>query len=108
MRGSEHNDAWLQGDSEPVLKGADTAQADGALGGRSTSAPISARLHFKPPSSLPREQFTLHLPSDEVRSLKVSGRHDPVIGPRAAPVVEAVAMLVLTDLGMLGGYIGAD
>jgi len=43
-----------------------------------------------------------------VRSLKVSGRHDPVIGPRAAPVVEAVAMLVLTDLGMLGGYIRAD
>ena len=108
MRGSEHNDAWLPGNSDPVPEGADSAQADGALGGRSTSAPISARVHFKPPSSLPREQFTLHLPSDEIRSLKVGGRHDPVIGPRAAPVVEAVAMLVIADLGMIGGYIGAD
>ena len=80
----------------------------GALGGRATSAPISIRVHFKPPSSIPREQFTLHLPSDEVLPLKVGGRHDPAIGPRAAPVVEAVAMLVLVDLGMVGGYIGAD
>ena len=108
MRGSEHNDAWLPSDSAPILEGADEAQADGALGGRSTSAPICARVHFKPPSSLPQEQFTLHLPSNEVQSLKVSGRHDPVIGPRAAPVVESVAMLVVTDLGILGGYIGTD
>jgi chorismate synthase len=108
MRGSDHNDAWLPGDSDPVPEGADSAQADGAIGGRSTSAPISARVHFKPPSSLPREQFTLHLPSDEIRSLKVGGRHDPVIGPRAAPVVEAVAMLVIADLGMTGGYIRTD
>ncbi|HIC49905.1 MAG TPA: chorismate synthase, partial [Candidatus Poseidoniales archaeon] len=79
---------------------------DGALGGRSTSAPLRVKVHFKPPSSLPREQFTLHLPSDEVRPLKVGGRHDPVIGPRAAPIVEAVAMLVIADLGMLGGFIG--
>ena len=50
--------------------------------------------------------FTLHLPSNEVRPLKVGGRHDPVIGPRAAPIVEAVAMLVIADLGMLGGFIG--
>ncbi len=108
MRGTEHNDAWLPSDSGPIPEGADEAQADGALGGRSTSAPICARVHFKPPSSLPQEQFTLHLPSNEVQSLKVTGRHDPVIGPRAAPVVESVAMLVVTDLGMLGGYIGTD
>ena len=108
MRGSEHNDAWLAGDSVPILEGADSAEADGALGGRSTSAPISVRVHFKPPSSIPREQLTLHLPSDEVLPLRVGGRHDPVIGPRAAPVVEAVAMLVLADLGMMGGYIGAE
>ena len=75
------------------------------MGGRSTGAPICVIVHFKPPSSIPREQFTLHLPSNEKRTLKVGGRHDPVIGPRAAPVVEAVAMLVSCDLGMLGGFL---
>jgi chorismate synthase len=105
MRGSEHNDTWLAGDGVPILEGADKGDADGALGGRSTGAPMSIKIHFKPPSSIPREQFTLHLPSNEVRSLKVGGRHDPVLGPRAAPVVEAVAMLVIADLGMIGGYL---
>ncbi len=106
MRGSEHNDAWLPGGESPIPTGSDTGDADGALGGRSTGAPIRVRVHFKPPSSIPREQFTLHLPSNEVRALKVGGRHDPVIGPRAVPVVEAVAMLVVCDLGMVGGFLG--
>tara|TARA_B100000686_G_scaffold355241_1_gene471481 strand:- start:7140 stop:8234 length:1095 start_codon:yes stop_codon:yes gene_type:complete len=104
MRGSENNDMWLPGSESPKLEGSESGEADGALGGRSTGAPIRVIVHFKPPSSLPREQFTLHLPSNEKRSLKVGGRHDPVIGPRAAPVVEAVAMLVICDLGILGGF----
>ena len=105
MRGSENNDMWEPGTQSPSLEGSETGEADGALGGRSTGAPICVIVHFKPPSSIPREQFTLHLPSNEKRSLKVGGRHDPVIGPRAAPVVEAVAMLVICDLGMLGGFL---
>ncbi|GIS49420.1 MAG: hypothetical protein Ct9H90mP23_0920 [Methanobacteriota archaeon] len=44
-------------------------------------------MHFKPPSSIAREQSTLHLPSGEQRPLQVGGRHDPVLGPRAVPVV---------------------
>ena len=105
VRGSEHNDVWLAGKKSPFLKGSDEGFADGALGGRSTGAPMNVKIHFKPPSSIPREQFTLHLPSNEVRSLKVGGRHDPVLGPRAVPVVEAVAMLILADLGIIGEYI---
>ncbi len=105
MRGSENNDMWVPGPEFPQLEGADTGDADGALGGRSTGSPIRVLVHFKPPSSLPREQFTLHLPSNETKPLKVGGRHDPVIGPRAAPVVEAVAMLVITDLGLMGGFL---
>lgn len=105
MRGSENNDMWLPGPESPILDGSKEAKADGALGGRSTGAPIRVMVHFKPPSSLPREQFTLHLPSNETQVLKVGGRHDPVIGPRAVPVVEAVAMLVIADLGLLGGYL---
>ena len=76
------------------------------MGGRSTSAAIRAVVHFKPPSSLAREQSTLHLPSGEQRPLRVHGRHDPVLGPRAVPVVESVAILVISDLGLIGGYIG--
>ena len=105
MRGSENNDMWLPGPEYPILEGSETGEADGALGGRSTGAPIRVLVHFKPPSSLPREQFTLHLPSNETQALKVGGRHDPVIGPRAAPVVEAVAMLVISDLGIMGGFL---
>ncbi|MEC9075458.1 MAG: chorismate synthase, partial [Candidatus Thermoplasmatota archaeon] len=80
---------------------------DGSLGGRSTGAPISVKVHFKPPSSLPRKQFTLHLPSNQRQYLEVGGRHDPVLGPRAAPVVEAVSMLVMADLGIAGGFISS-
>ena len=105
MRGSENNDMWVPGPSQPQLEGAETGEADGALGGRSTGSPIRVLIHFKPPSSLPREQFTLHLPSNQTQPLKVGGRHDPVIGPRAAPVVEAVAMLVIADLGLMGGFL---
>ena len=100
MRGSEHNDNWIPGADGPELEGSDSASADGAIGGISTGAPISVIVHFKPPSSIPREQMTLHLPSNEVIPLKVGGRHAPVIGPRAVPVAEAVAMLVLADLGI--------
>ena len=100
MRGSEHNDNWIPSADGPTLEGSDSATSDGAIGGIATGAPISVIVHFKPPSSIPREQMTLHLPSNEVMPLKVRGRHDPVIGPRAAPVAEAVAMLVLADLGI--------
>ena len=107
MRGSEHNDAWHLDGNETTLEGSEEAQADGALGGRSTGAPMRIIVHFKPPSSIAREQSTLHLPSGEQRSLKVPGRHDPVLGPRAVPVVEAIARLVIADLGTLGGYLSS-
>ena len=61
MRGSEHNDAWHLNGDQPVLSGAEDASADGALGGRSTGAPMRIIVHFKPPSSIAREQSTLHL-----------------------------------------------
>ena len=105
MRGSENNDAWSLENGKPILEGSESGDADGALGGRSTSSSIRVVVHFKPPSSLAREQSTLHLPSGEKKPLKVHGRHDPVLGPRAVPVVEAVAILVISDLGLIGGYL---
>ena len=92
MLGSDHNDPWGPGPA-PVGE-----QADGALGGMATGAPLRIRVHFKPPSSISFKQMTLHLPSGEMRELQIGGRHDPVIAPRAAPVVEAVCRLVIADL----------
>ena len=108
MRGSDHNDAWYFDGDKPELEGSESAQADGALGGRSTGAPIRVVVHFKPPSSISREQSTLHLPSGEKRPLQVGGRHDPVLGPRAVPVVGAIARLVVADLGMIGGFLNPE
>ena len=92
MQGSDHNDVW--GPNQTPL-GDD---ADGALGGMSTGAPLRIRVHFKPPSSIALPQMTLHLPSGEMRELQIGGRHDPVLAPRAAPVVEAVCRLIIADL----------
>lgn len=100
MRGSAHNDPWVLDGDRPLPSG---READGSLGGLATGAPLDVLVHLKPPSSLPRPQTTLHLPSGTQRPLEVKGRHDPVLGPRAVPVVQATARLVLADLGLRFG-----
>ncbi|MDP6906828.1 MAG: chorismate synthase [Candidatus Thalassarchaeaceae archaeon] len=97
MLGTDHNDCW-NSDSIPV--GDD---ADGVIGGMATGSPLRVLVHFKPPSSISKPQMTLHLPSGEMQELTIGGRHDPVLAPRAAPVVEAVCRLVLADLMTLCG-----
>ena len=101
MRGSEHNDLWHSTEKGPLPSG---EKADGALGGMATGADIFVKVHFKPPSSIPKNQMTLNLESGESENLFVSGRHDPVIAPRAVSVVESVARLVLSDLAVKGGW----
>jgi chorismate synthase len=98
MRGSAHNDKW--GENMSLSEG-----ADGALGGMASGAPIRVRITFKPPSGISLPQETFNQISGMMEELSIKGRHDPVIAPRARPVVEAVARLVLADLGIQGGYI---
>ena len=98
MRGSEHNDKW--GENMTLSEG-----ADGALGGMASGAPIHVRVTFKPPSGISLPQETFNQISGMMEELAIKGRHDPVIAPRARPVVEAVARLVIADLGIQGGYI---
>jgi len=98
MRGSDHNDVWQAGKNGRKGEAELSLGADGALAGMATGAAIRIIVHFKPPSSIALEQNTLHLPSSEERPLEVKGRHDPVLAPRAAPVVEAVTRLVMADL----------
>jgi len=101
MHGSEHNSPWGGSADEPVLLG---EQPDGALAGLSTGAPVKARVAFKPQSSIPQEQHTLNLSTNQQEPLLVKGRHDPVLGPRAVAVVEAMALLVIGDLVVRGGF----
>lgn len=98
MRGSQHNDSWKKDMS--LAEG-----ADGALGGMASGAPIHVRVTFKPPSGISKPQETYNQVTGMMEELAIKGRHDPVIGPRARPVVEAVARLVIADLGIQGGYI---
>ena len=98
MKGSEHNDKW--GENMSLSEG-----ADGALGGMASGAQIHVRITFKPPSGISRPQETFNQTTGLMEELAIKGRHDPVIAPRARPVVEAVARLVIADLGIQGGYI---
>ncbi|MCH2435778.1 MAG: chorismate synthase [Candidatus Poseidoniaceae archaeon] len=98
MRGSQHNDKW--GKDMSLSEG-----ADGALGGMASGAPIHVRITFKPPSGISKPQETFNQVTEMMEELAIKGRHDPVIAPRARPVVEAVARLVIADLGIQGGYI---
>ena len=101
MTGSEHNSPWGGTSEDPVLVG---EQPDGALAGLATGSPIHVQIAFKPPSSIPQTQITLNVKTNKQEPLTVKGRHDPVLAPRAVAVVEAMAVLVISDLMIRGGF----
>lgn len=94
-RGSEARDEWTLVDRHVQTK---ANHNGGILGGMTTGMPIRFRAAFKPTSSIPLAQRTLDLATGEEAELRVKGRHDPCIVPRAVPVVEAVAACVILDL----------
>jgi chorismate synthase len=103
MRGSEARDPYRYDDGRVVT----TANHNGGvLGGITTGMPVRFRVAFKPTSSIPLSQASVDLETGEPADLKVKGRHDPCIVPRAVPVVEAVAACVLLDL--LTERVGVD
>jgi len=95
MRGTEHNSVWESSKNNTPIQ---SEGGDGAIGGITTGSDIRISVHFKPPSSIPTAQNTLHLPSGELRPLVVGGRHDPVLAPRATPVVQGVVRFLIADL----------
>lgn len=96
--GSEFNDAFRMENGRTVKK---TNHAGGILGGISDGSDIRIRAAFKPTPSISLLQETVSDEGAEI-PLSVHGRHDPVIGPRAAVVVEAMAALVIADSMLLG------
>jgi len=94
MTGLENNDPFTVTDG-----GIQTTSnnAGGILGGITTGMPLVFRLAFKPTPSVAREQDSVSLSRGEGEKLSIVGRHDPCIVPRAVPVVEAAAALVLLD-----------
>lgn len=90
MKGSEHNDLFTtEGKTRTNFSG-------GIQGGISNGMPIDFRVAFKPVATIMQNQETIN-ESFEAVSLSGKGRHDPCVVPRAVPIVEAMAALVIVD-----------
>ena len=91
--GSEHNDPFILEDGKVKTE---TNNSGGVQGGISNGMPIVFRVAFKPTSTIQKKQKTVDINDKEVE-LEAKGRHDPCVVPRAVPIVEAMAALVLCD-----------
>jgi chorismate synthase len=93
LTGEENADEMRAGNNGPTFL---SNHAGGVLGGISTGQPVIARVAFKPTSSILTPRQTLNEAGEEVE-LRTKGRHDPCVGVRAPPVVEAMTACVLAD-----------
>ncbi|HIQ30220.1 MAG TPA: chorismate synthase [Candidatus Caldiarchaeum subterraneum] len=102
MRGSEHNDPYVvrNGRVETL-----TNNSGGVVGGISNGMPIVVRAAFKPVSSIAKPQRTVDLEKMRETEIIIPGRHDPVVVPRAVPIVEAVVAITLADHAVRAGFI---
>ncbi|MFY0598196.1 MAG: chorismate synthase [Cyclobacteriaceae bacterium] len=93
LRGSQHNDEFYQ-DGDRVRTR--TNQSGGIQGGISNGEDIYFNVAFKPVATIMQDQESV---DKEGKSVTVSGkgRHDPCVVPRAVPIVEAMAALVIAD-----------
>ncbi|MDD1773461.1 MAG: chorismate synthase, partial [Methanomassiliicoccales archaeon] len=103
MRGSEHNDPYVLVDGKVMTE---TNNAGGVLGGLTNGMPLEFKVAFKPTASISAEQRSVDLKEMKVATLKIEGRHDPCIVPRAVAVVEGATAFVLADLCKRGGFLG--
>ncbi|HEY4323833.1 MAG TPA: chorismate synthase [Mucilaginibacter sp.] len=93
MRGSEHNDIFKNNSGKIETL---TNFSGGIQGGISNGMPIEFKVAFKPVATIMQSQETV---DSEGNAAEISGkgRHDPCVVPRAVPIVEAMAALVLAD-----------
>ena len=93
LTGSAHNDAFYKDGDEVRTR---SNNSGGVQGGISNGEDLVCRIAFKPTATINKEQETVSTSGEET-VLKARGRHDPCVLPRAVPIVEAMAALVLVD-----------
>jgi len=93
MKGSEHNDAFEKQDGKVTTT---TNYSGGIQGGISNGQDIYFRVAFKPVATIMKDQQSLDSEGNPA-VVKGKGRHDPCVVPRAVPIVDAMAALVLAD-----------
>ena len=93
LRGSQHNDAFVRQGGRIRTE---TNRSGGIQGGISNGEDIHLRIAFKPTATVLRPQRTVDR-AGKATELSARGRHDPCVLPRAVPIVEAMAALVLAD-----------
>ncbi|KKF94057.1 Chorismate synthase [Ceratocystis platani] len=109
MVGSEHNDVFVKDENPaPSPEGANalprpalttkTNHSGGIQGGISNGAPIFFRVGFKPAATISIDQTTATYDGTSEGVLAAKGRHDPCVVPRAIPIVEGMAALVIMDM----------
>jgi chorismate synthase len=94
MHGSQSNDEYVMTYNGIGTK---TNHNGGIIGGITNSMPIIVSVAIKPTASIGKVQNTVNLKTGEEERLKVEGRHDPCIVPRAIPVVESAMAIALLD-----------
>lgn len=94
MRGSEHNDIFITNKAGEVKT--ITNFSGGIQGGISNGMPIEFKVAFKPVATIMHNQRTVDAQGNEAE-ISGKGRHDPCVVPRAVPIVEAMAALVIAD-----------
>ena len=94
MKGSSANDAFYYDNGVVKTK---TNNNGGINGGIANGMPITFRVVIKPPPSIAKEQDTINLVTKENVKIKIEGRHDSCITPRAVPVIEAISAIAIFD-----------
>jgi chorismate synthase len=102
MRGSEHNDPWIIQNGRIKTTKNDSG---GIIGGISTGMPIVFTVAVKPTSSIGLVQKTVNVKTKTEEEIKIEGRNDPCIVPRAVVVVESIAAIIILDQLLIEGKI---
>ncbi len=102
LMGSQNNDLFLIKRGKITTK---TNNAGGILGGLSNGMPLVVRVAIKPTPSIAKSQMTVNIKKMKQEELKVVGRHDPCIAPRAVPVVEAMLAITICDFVIRARFI---
>lgn len=97
LKGSEHNDAFYKDGDRVKTK---TNRSGGVQGGISNGEDVYFNVAFKPVATLMQDQTSIDTEGNEV-TVSGKGRHDPCVVPRAVPIVEAMAALVIADFYLL-------